>query len=70
MILRNEENEIIFNTENLYLYDVTASIETKSTVIINGKCISLKEFREMKNRSPKQDHWGRKAINEMVNDLS
>lgn len=69
MIIRNDNNEIILNTESLQLYDVTASIESKTTVIINGKPTSVKEFRETKNKSPKDGHWGRKSINEMDNDL-
>lgn len=69
MILRNDENEVILNTESLHLYDVTASIEAKSVVVIGGKKMTVKEFREMKNKSPKDGHWGRKAVNEMDNEL-
>jgi hypothetical protein len=65
----NEENEVILNTESLHLYDVTASIEAKSTIIVNGNKMTIKEFREMKNKNPKEGHWGRKAINEMDNEL-
>lgn len=70
MILRNDENEIILNTENLHLYDVTASIDTKMSLLLNGKYMTVKEFRERKNKSPKDGHWGRKAVNEMDNEFS
>lgn len=66
MQIKNDENEVILNTESLHLYDVTASIETKLTVIINGKCVSVKEFREGKS-DPRKGKFGRKAINEMGN---
>lgn len=69
MIIRNDENEVILNTESFSLYNVNESIESKLTVIINGKCMTVKEFRENKNKNPKDDHWGRKAINEMDDGL-
>ena len=66
MQIKNDDNEIILNTESLLLYDVTASIEAKLMVIINGKCMSVKEFKEDKS-DPRKGKFGRKAINEMDN---
>lgn len=68
MQIKNDENEIILNTESLHLYDVTEGIEAKLTVTINGKCISVKEFRESKS-DPRKGQFGRKTVNEMDNDL-
>ena len=68
MILKNDENEVILNTESFDLYNVMESIEAKLTVIINGKCMSVKEFRESKS-DPRKGQFGRKAVNEMDNDL-
>lgn len=70
MILKNDENEIVLNTESLHLYDVTASIEVKSTIIVNGKQMTVKEFREMKKSDPKEGLWGKKAMNEMDNEFN
>lgn len=67
MIIKNDENEVILNTESFNLYNVMESIEAKTTVTINGKCISVKEFRESKP-DPRKGKFGRKAINEMDND--
>lgn len=60
MIIKNDENEIILNTENLPLYNITANIEAKTIVTVNGKTISVKEFREMKNKNPKMTIGKRK----------
>lgn len=69
MIIRNDNNEVILNTESLHLYDVTESIETKATVIVNGKSITVKEFREMRQSDPRKGKFGRKARNEMDNEF-
>ena len=68
MIIKNDENEVILNTESFDLYNVMESIEAKLTVIINGKCMSVKEFKESKS-NPRKGQFGRKAVNEMDNDL-
>lgn len=69
MILKNDENEVILINESLHLYDITTGIQTESTTIINGKPMTVKEFREMKNNDPNKGRWGRKAKNEMDDEL-
>jgi len=68
MIFKNDEGDRILFNEEVNLYSLEEKIKTTNTVTINGKCLTVDEFRKMKT-DPKKGHWGRKAINEMDNDL-
>ena len=68
MIIKMDDESIILN-EDVNLFDLTNSIECKVTVTVDGKSMTVKEFRERNNSDPRKDHWGRKAINEMDNEL-
>ena len=68
MIIKNDEGDRIIFNEELSLYNLEERIRIANTVIIDGKIMTVDEFRKMKI-DPKKGHWGRKAINEMDNDL-
>ena len=68
MIIKNDEGDRIIFNEELSLYNLEEKIRIANTVKIDGKIMTVDEFRKMKI-DPKKGHWGRKAINEMDNDL-
>jgi len=68
MIIKNDEGDRIIFNEELSLYNLEERIRIANTVKIDGKIMTVDEFRKMKI-DPKKGHWGRKAINEMDNDL-
>lgn len=50
MVIKNDENEIVFTTKGLNLYDMNACAETRSIIEINGKKMTVKEFKELKSK--------------------
>ena len=68
MIFKNDEGDRILFNEEVNLYSLEERIRIANTVNIDGKIMTVDEFRKMKI-DPKKGHWGRKAINEMDNDL-
>ena len=69
MNIKNAEGEKIIINEQVNLYNLTECIETRQTVTINGKVMTVNEFKKMRSGDPKAGHWGRKALNEMDTDL-
>ena len=70
MKITNEEGERIILSESVNLYNLTDCIETRSIVIVNGKEMTVNEFKKMKNADPKQGHWGRKGSYEVGENLN
>ena len=64
----NGEKTMLFG-EDVKLYNLTDCIETRSIVIVNGKEMTVNEFKKMKNVDPKQGQWGRKALHEMDDSI-
>jgi len=61
MNIKNDEGERIIINEKVNLYNVAECIETRQTVKINGKTMTVNEFKKNKNRDPKEGYWSRKA---------
>lgn len=50
MVIKNDENKIVFTTKDFNLYDVMTSIDTKTIMVLNGKQMTVKEFKELKSK--------------------
>jgi len=61
MNIKNAEGEKIIINEQVNLYNLTECIETRQTVTINGKVMTVNEFKKSKNKDPKEGYWSRKA---------
>jgi len=68
LIVKNDEGDRIILNEEVNLYSLDERIKTTNSVKINGKTMTVDEFKKGKI-DPKKGHWGRKAMNEMDNDL-
>lgn len=55
MVIKNDENKIVFTTKGFNLYDVMTSIDTKTIMVLNGKQMTVKEFKDLKNKGGKND---------------
>ena len=63
------DNEQMLLDEDIKLYNINEYAESRATVKIDGKIITVKEFREMKQKDPRKGKFGRKAKNEIDNEL-
>lgn len=63
------DNEQMLLDEDIKLYNINEYAESRATVIINGKIITVKEFREMKQKDTKKNIFGRKAKYEIGDNL-
>ena len=59
--VKTDEGERVLFNEQVNLYNLTEGIETRQTVTINGKVMTVNEFKKSKNKDPKEGYWSRKA---------
>ena len=56
MIIKMDDESIIFN-EDVKLFDLTSRIKTEVIITVNGKSMTVKEFREIKNSDSRKGHF-------------